>query len=564
MSDILLAAVNARFNHTNIAVRSIALYTAKPELVSFGEWTINQSVQDILRGIASYHPTIIMFSTYIWNIEVTLKVIRELPKILPGCVVCAGGPEAGFRAEQILTQEHALSIVITGEGEQTCADLARLYESQRNPFSASSYTDAAASLPGVYARTSQGKIVCGGQRALIQDMSMLPFPYPVIDDPDNRIYYYESSRGCPFSCAYCMSSLDTRVRFMPLQRVYSDLQKFLDARVKLVKFVDRTYNLDEDRYIAIWRYILEHHNGKTMFHFEIEAEYLSDAALDFIRQVPEGVMQFEIGVQSSNPEVLKAVHRSPDIVKLSENVRRIPKTIHKHLDLIAGLPLENTASFGRSFDTVISLDPDALQLGFLKVLYGTAMESYCRDNGWQWMADPPYEVLSTPYMSYEDILFLKDTEILLDAFWNSHGFDTVMHYLQRSRSMWEFFSALAGYCREHRVFDLPRSPLFWYGMLFEYEHDDTVRELIRFDFIRTGKKGSFPSWCTHRYSKDAHREALETRIDFHSTRTAYSYSEYDVFSINPLAPEKSADGKDYPVLFLYPQTPGGKTDTILL
>lgn len=573
MADILLAGVNARFNHTNLAIRSISYYINKPQYVVFGEWTINEPVLKILRGITELHPKIIIFSAYIWNIDIIVKIMRELPKVNPGCVIGAGGPEAGYRPLQILAQEAALDFVITGEGEETTAEIVRLYESsgsKTGPFDVPLFIKNAGRIRGVYAKSRTNHTVSfGGFRPVLSDLSVLPFPYPQITDPDNRIYYYESSRGCPFTCAYCMSSLDKTVRFMPLERVYKDLQRFLDARVKLVKFIDRTYNLNPDRYIAVWRYILEHHNGCTMFHFEIEAEHLCEEALDFLQQVPPGIMQFEVGVQSSNTETLKAVQRSPDIPLLAAKVRRIPKTIHTHLDLIAGLPYENLESFGRSFDFTISLVPDALQLGFLKVLYGTSMESFCKKNGWQWMEDAPYEVLSTPYLSYTDIQFLKDIEVVLDAYYNSHGFDTVLPYLLKKRGgLWFFFCSIVNYCREKEVFCLPRKPLFWYELLYEYTthapEKEPLQELIRFDFLKTGKKGCFPGWCIHNYNKDAHRAALEQYIDFNSTRIAYSFSEYDVFSINPLDPDNSVPGKKYPVLFQYPETPSVAVKVILL
>lgn len=574
MADILLAAVNARYNHTNIAVRSISLYCGNPGLVEFDEWTINQPELEILRGITGHHPKIILFSTYIWNIDIITKLIRELPKILPGCVIGAGGPEAGYRARQILMQEPELDMVITGEGEQTTAELSELYRIRCGSFNKAAWLEAAARVPGVCAKIGSGPdayIAYGGPRCLLPDMSVLPFPYPEITDPENRIYYYESSRGCPFSCAYCMSSLDKSVRFMPLERVYEDIQRFLDARVKLVKFADRTYNLQPERYIAIWKYICAHHNGVTMFHFEIEAEHLCGEALDFLSTVPAGIMQFEIGVQSTNVQTLEAVHRSTDTGTLAANVRRIPKTIRTHLDLIAGLPYEDLDSFGQSFDRTLALTPDALQLGFLKVLAGTQMESYCREHGWRWMSDAPYEVLSTPYLSYDDIQFLKDAEILLDAYWNSHNFDTAIRFVQSRKSLWSFFRALACYCRKRNVFSMQRKPAFWYELLADFIKENflplgdssALTELLRFDFIASGKKGSFPAWCRHNYTKDAHRGALEKYTDFSSSRTAYSSTEYDEFSINPLSPDTSNPGTVYKILFIYPQREGGRTKAVL-
>jgi radical SAM superfamily enzyme YgiQ (UPF0313 family) len=574
MADILLAAVNARYNHTNIAVRSISLYCGTPELVEFDEWTINQPELEILRGITEHRPVILLFSTYIWNIDIILKLIRELPKLIPGCVIGAGGPEAGCRARQILEQEQGLDMVISGEGEQTTADLMQLYQSRQKSFDKKSWLESAARIPGVYVKIGTGRdirTVYGGPRNVLPDINVLPFPYPEITDPENRIYYYESSRGCPFSCAYCMSSLDRTVRFMPLERVYRDIQRFLDARVKLVKFVDRTYNLEPERYIAIWKYICAHHNGITLFHFEIEAEHLCAEALSFLQTVPAGIMQFEIGVQSANRQTLEAVHRSADTDILAANVRRIPKTIRTHLDLIAGLPYEDLRSFGNSFDWTLALVPDALQLGFLKILSGTQMESYCREHGWQWMTDAPYEVLSTPYLSYTDIQFLKDVEVLLDAYWNQHNTDAAIRFIQNRKSLWAFFSSLVNYCRKQNVFSMQRRPAFWYELLNNFIEEDpglndskpVLRELLRFDFIASGKKGCFPPWCRHNYKKEAHREALKKYTGFSSSRTAYSSTEYDEFNINPLNPGETISGAVYSILFIYPQNPDGRTETVL-
>ena len=326
MPEILLAAVNACYNHTNIAVRSIALYCGaeeKPDVIGFGEWTINQPIGEILRGIAAKEPKVVVFSTYIWNVEIIQKIIPDIKKILPECKIGMGGPEASFFAQGYLEKNPALDFVICGEGEDTTKEFCDFFQK------------------------GQEFDVTSLEFGKIKGISALPFPYPAMDEPDNKIYYYESSRGCPFSCAYCMSSLDKKVRFMPIERVFADIQKFLDANVRLVKFVDRTYNLNEERYIGIWQYILDHHNGKTMFHFEIEAEYLSENAIAFLQKVPSEVMQFEIGVQSANPRTLKAVGRSDNVETLFKNVQRIPSTIHSHLDLIAGLPFEDLESFGR-------------------------------------------------------------------------------------------------------------------------------------------------------------------------------------------------------------------------
>ena len=559
---ILLVAVNACYNHTNLAVRSIYHYVNKNEIVDFAEWTINQNVQEILRGIAEYKPDVVMFSAYIWNAEIIQKLICDVKKILPNCVVGAGGPEVSFYAEGYLKKLTALDFVVCGEGEETVCEIIQIYEKLFSDcdceFEGKLFLENIKNCKGVYTKR-EDEITFLGNRELIQDLADLPFAYPQITDPDNRIYYYESSRGCPFSCSYCMSSLDKRVRFMPLERVYEDLQRFLDANVRLVKFVDRTYNLKPERYVSIWEYILKHHNGKTMFHFEIEAEFLDEEALAFLEKVPAGVMQFEIGVQSANKKTLEAVGRSCGIEKLAENIKRIPRTIHSHLDLIAGLPFEDLESFGKSFDYTMALKPDALQLGFLKVLHGTQMEQFAIANQWKWMDNPPYETFSTPYMSYEDMMFLKDIEVLLDAYWNSESFEKTMNYIGKTFGFWNFFSKLAKYAKCEGVFDVPRRESFWFEFLAnvvmntqfsESEEAKIIYELLRFDFICSGKKGGFPNWYKHNYDKDSHRNALEQNGGVTNARLDFAYSDYDEFCVNPF--EDSVEmGKNCSVLFMY-------------
>ena len=413
---ILLVGINASYSHTSLAVRSICEYVKKHASssidISFAEFTINQPVGEILRGIYKKESSLLLFSTYIWNAEITAKIIPDIKKLLPSIAIGAGGPEFGFAAEIYMQKLPELDFIIKGEGEETTVEIIQQIDETKSTTSQAFSYNLMSNIKGLYLRDKGGAITFTGERELICDLSDLPFPYPELINArqraistqaeevnKNKIYYYESSRGCPYSCAYCMSSLDKRVRFKPLDLVTKELQIFLDNNIPLVKFVDRTYNLQPDRYIAIWRYILEHHNKLTMFHFEIEAEFLTEEALEFLQTVPAGVMQFEIGVQSSNKKTLSAVNRSTNLEKLAANIRRIPRTIHQHLDLIAGLPYENLESFGKSFDFVMSFTPDAIQLGFLKVLHGTEMEEYAKQNGWQWMDNPVYETFSTPYIS---------------------------------------------------------------------------------------------------------------------------------------------------------------------
>lgn len=565
--------------HTNLAIRDLKNYAEKYFLddatgsgsfvnkdvlrteIQIAEYTINQPIGEVLRGIAFSNADWILFSTYIWNAEYVCKLLPEIKKILPHCILGAGGPEFGYGAKKYLKNIPALDFIIFGEGEETFREMiTKCRVNAKNLFK--HFSD----IKGIYYRKSEssefveknesscnsgngnfGEIIFSGNRDLIHNLDEIPFPYPEIvagtADPDHKIYYYESSRGCPFSCSYCLSSVDKRVRFKSLERACSELQIFLDNNIKLVKFVDRTYNLDENHYIGIWEYIMKHHNGKTMFHFEIEAEYLSDKALDFLQKIPEGMMQFEMGVQSANKKTLAAINRSTNVEALAEKIRRIPRTIHQHLDLIAGLPYEDLESFGKSFDFVMALRPDALQLGFLKILGGTLMEQYAKENGWKWMESPAYETFSTPYLSFEDIAFLKDVEIVTDAYWNRGSFAFTMNYIFRIVSPWKFFYALVQYGRSVEAFVQARREAYWFELLNNFVKNyktesvldkNLIYDLLRYDFVRSGKKGNFPDWYKHNYDKDKHRNLLEKNGLLENSRIGFAITEYEEFMYNVL------------------------------
>ena len=343
--SVLLVALNSKFSHTNLAVRSISNYVKKnlpKSNIKFDEWTTSEPVLNILRGISEYKPRVVIFSVYIWNCNLCYAVAKELKKILPNILIGAGGPEVSFKTKDFFKENPFFDFLVKGEGEKITLELCKiLYEKDDTNFGFENLKSFVKNTPLIDLQTFNLE--------LIQDLSVLPFPYPEFIKENqgknplgpeahavNRILYYESSRGCPFSCSYCLSSIDKTVRFMPLERVFEDLQIFLDANVKLVKFVDRTFNLNENRYIKIWEYIKNHYNGITRFHFEIAAECLSEAALDFIKDMPENSIQFEIGVQSINPKTLEEVGRKADLENLSRIIKNIPSFIHVHLDLIAG------------------------------------------------------------------------------------------------------------------------------------------------------------------------------------------------------------------------------------
>lgn len=581
---VLLTGINSSYLHTSLSVRTLCGYLNgraglplknKDSLTGnfycvFIELTVNQPYYDLLRKILEKGPDVVLFSTYIWNGELCGKLIQDLHSLMPGLVLGAGGPEFRFSAERYFEKVPALDFIIKGEGEETLRELLAFFSLYRGTgcgfkktdFEECICTGKLENIKGLYLNRN-GKIIFTGERDLIKDLSIIPFPYEnllelasgVFDSPCtgnklyqnkdekqiaqntkeelNKIYYYESSRGCPYNCSYCISSLDKTVRFVPLEKVFEDLNVFLKAGVRLVKFVDRTFNINPERYLKIWDYIVRNHNGKTVFHFEIEAEFLSGEALDFLSSVPPGVMQFEIGIQSASEKTLKAVNRSADLKKLFCNIKRIPKTIHTHLDLIAGLPFEDLKTFGSSFDFVMSLKPDALQLGFLKVLPGTPMESYAKSGGWRWGGTPVYETFSTPYMSHEDMFFLKDLEVVLDSLWNSGDFTCTLSYVLRFVSPWVFFCYVTRKAREAGVFARERKDGFWFdflaglvfaergngsfveeGGIFSLDGENgglvsgVFYELLRWDYIR-GKKRNYPLWYTRRYSKERHRKLFE-------------------------------------------------------
>ena len=626
---ILLVSVNASYMHTNLAIRDLKNYAekywrgagkgeaqcgegrpgadeqqcaARPEIL-LAEYTINQPVGEVLRGIAASGANLILFSSYIWNAEYVCKLLPEIKKILPECILGAGGPEFGYGAEKYLINIPALDFIIFGEGEETFTELI-----EKAGDDAKSLPSKLGEIKGIYRRVgelnhaedetdAEKRILFTGTRDLIHNLDDIPFPYPEIlsgtADPDHKIYYYESSRGCPFSCSYCLSSVDKRVRFKSLERACSELQIFLDHNIRLVKFVDRTYNLDENHYLGIWEYIKNHHNGKTMFHFEIEAEYLSDKALNFLQQIPEGMMQFEMGVQSANKKTLAAINRSTNIEALAQKIRQIPRTIHQHLDLIAGLPYEDLESFGHSYDFVMALRPDALQLGFLKILGGTQMEKYAKENGWKWMESPAYETFSTPYLSFNDIAFLKDIEIVTDAYWNKGSFAFTMNYVFRQISPWSFFYSLVEYGRSVDAFVQARREAYWFELLNDFVmkngcaedagigcsdggeffgcnedngcSDDSdfnecrgskldknlIYDLLRYDFVRSGKKGNFPSWYKHNYDKDKHRHLLEKNGLLENSRIGFAITEYEEFEYNVLSGQPECEKKHTQVLIKY-------------
>ena len=467
---VLLAAINAKYIHSNLGIYSLKTYgekmlkeweLAEQAEISLAEYTINHQMEQILQDIYKRKPDVIGFSCYIWNISYVKVILADIKKVLPDVKIWAGGPEVSYHGEAFLKEEPAVDLVMMGEGEITFAHfLKALLEGEDLK-----------QVPGLMVRNADGTFTDTGFRQ-VMDMSQIPFPYAFMDmkELEHRIIYYESSRGCPFSCAYCLSSIDKKLRFRSLDLVLPELEWFLQAKVPQVKFVDRTFNCKKSHAMAIWQYIRDHDNGVTNFHFEIAADLLDKDELDLLSTMRPGLVQLEIGVQSTNEKTLEAIRRKTDI----EEIREITETInswhniHQHLDLIAGLPWEDLESFKKSFNDVYEMEPEQLQLGFLKVLKGSYMEELIPTCDLLYSAAPPYEVLCTKWLSYGDVLELKDIEEMTEVHYNSRQFTCTLKELEKEfDTPYEMFSFMAGYYNKNHLFGISHSRIARYEILWK-------------------------------------------------------------------------------------------------
>ena len=463
---ILLAACNAKYIHSNLAVYDLKAYSSDyDEHVILREYTINQPKDEILKDIYSSGADVVCFSCYIWNISFVRELIRDLVKILPKTAFWAGGPEVSYDAEKFLTEMPEMTGVMVGEGEKTFHDLLEFYIDGK---------DSLEEISGIAYRTGD-KIIHNGWRELM-DLSAIPFVYEHLEKFENRIIYYESSRGCPFSCSYCLSSIDKKLRFRDLELVKKELQFFLDHRVPQVKFVDRTFNCKHEHAMTIWKYILEHDNGVTNFHFEISADLLREEEMELMSQMRPGLIQLEIGVQSTNPETIRAIHRHMDLKKLEHCVNRVHsfRNIHQHLDLIAGLPYEDYDTFHQSFNDVYQMKPDQLQLGFLKVLKGSLMQKEAEGYGIVYKEKEPYEVLSTNWLTYGEVLKLKMVESMVEVYYNSGQFWHTLEYLVPfEKDAFTFYEKLGSFYEKKGYSEISHSRMRRYEILLEYLQEET-------------------------------------------------------------------------------------------
>ena len=539
---ILLVACNAKYIHSNLAVYDLQAYASDyADHIVLKEYTINQQKDDIMRDIYLEHPDVVCVSCYIWNLSFVKELMADLIKILPGADFWAGGPEVSYDAEKFLTENSEFKGVMVGEGEETFKELAGYYV-EKNPQNLKDMT-------GICYRDGD-QIIHNGWRQ-IMDLSSIPFIYKDLSEFKNRIIYYESSRGCPFSCSYCLSSIDKKLRFRDTETVKKELQFFIDNKVPQVKFVDRTFNCKHDHAMAIWKYINEHDNGVTNFHFEISADLLREEELQEMSTMRPGLIQLEIGVQSTNPDTIKAIHRTMDFEKLKGIVDRIHSfgNIHQHLDLIAGLPYEDYDSFRHSFNDVYALKPQQLQLGFLKVLKGSHMMEMCREYGIVYKTQEPYEVLSTKWLDYDHVLKLKTVENMVEVYYNSGQFQNTLEYLEKfSPDAFSIYERLGSFYMEKGYGDVSHTRMRRYEILLEFLEDmpeisvDQVKDQMVYDlylrenlksrpgFARDQKPFERQIWDFRKREKVAKNAHVEVFAD--GTVLLFNYADRDPLTNN--------------------------------
>lgn len=503
----VLTAIDAKYIHTGLAVYSLRSYAGKEmrEHIELAEYTINQRMEQILADLYKRKPDVIGFSCYIWNISLVRRLIREFSKLLPEVPIWLGGPEVSYEYQKIFEDFPEVTGIMQGEGEETFRELLQVYvKAEREAEGAVSFRDLPLRIPGTATREG----FFGLRKPL--DMDSLPFYYEELGEDEkererHKILYYESSRGCPFRCSYCLSSIEKQVRLRDLKLVKKELRYFLDRKVRQVKFIDRTFNCNREHALSIWRFLLKNDNGVTNFHFEIAAELLTQEELKVLSQMRPGLVQLEIGVQTTNKETLRAIHRPGNLEKLRAAVLSISEAgnIHQHLDLIAGLPWEDIQSFRNSFNEVFAMAPNQLQLGFLKVLKGSELYERANEYGIICQSEPPYEVLYTKWLSYEDVQELKKVEEMLELFYNSSQFcQTLSGLLKLFENPYDMFLALAEFYEKNGYYVNSPSRNYRYEMILEFvkslgkggNAEELFKELLTFDVYLREKAKSRPAF----------------------------------------------------------------------
>ena len=557
---VLLTAVNAKYIHSNLAVYSLRSYARtfgyEPELLEF---TINQQKDQILKGIYEAKPDLLCFSCYIWNLSYVEEIIEDIKKILPKITIWAGGPEVSYDAPQFLKRHPEVDGIMCAEGEKTLTELIRYYESEK------SQGKSLDEINGIVYQ--ENRTIHQTPLRDIMNMDDLVFPYEDLKDFEHKIIYYESSRGCPFSCSYCLSSIDKKLRFRSFSLVEKELEFFLAHKVPQVKFVDRTFNCKKSHAIAIWTYIKEHDNGITNFHFEVAADLLTEDEIALIQTMRPGLIQLEIGVQSTNEKTLAEIHRKTDFEEITRKVKAVQKgeNVHQHLDLIAGLPYENYESFGHSFNDVYALKPEQLQLGFLKVLKGSYMAKAAEGYGCVHKAKPPYEVLGTRWLSYKEILKLKGVEEMVEVYYNSGQFQKTIrameHLFETAFSMYE---ELADFYEKNGYNEISHTRIRRYEILQEFLQEkeanlEYFKQLMIFDLYARENMKTRPQWANDLsaykmqildfYKKEEENPELLTDYQGYQARQTIKMTHIEVFTYDVI--NENEEKGAYPVLFDY-------------
>ena len=564
---VLLTAVNAKYIHSNLAIYSMKAYAEQKGCpgaeIQLAEYTINQQQDGILRGIYEKKPDLLCFSCYIWNISFVRELIRDVKKILPKTRIWVGGPEVSYDAEDFLKEMPQVTGVICGEGEETFWEVVRAYarweKQEQEP-------KALGDIPGVMYRDGKNLIFTGNRDIL--NMDELVFPYENLSLFEHKIIYYESSRGCPFSCSYCLSSIDKKLRFRSVSLVKKELQFFLDHQVPQVKFVDRTFNCKKEHAMEIWKYIKEHDNGITNFHFEIAADLLTEEEIGLIAAMRPGLIQLEIGVQSTNERTLQEIRRKTSFQEICKKVRAVAEgeNVHQHLDLIAGLPYEDYKSFQKSFCDVYALRPQQLQLGFLKVLKGAYMEEMADAYGCVYKSKEPYEVLKTKWLTYGEISRLKGIEEMTEVYYNSGQFFYTLEALVKEfPDAFTMYEELADFYKRKGYFAVSHARISRYEILREFLQEKGIQYLEFYDqlmvldlYARENLK-TRPSWAMDLkpykrqiqafYAKEEEQPEILKDYQGYQARQMEKMTHLEVFTYNVLEgkPEKGC----YPVVFDY-------------
>ena len=556
----VLVAINAKYIHSNLAVYSLRSYARtfgyEPELLEF---TINQQKDQILKGIYEAKPDLLCFSCYIWNLSYAEEIIEDIKKILPEVTIWAGGPEVSYDAPKFLKRHPEVDGIMCAEGEKTLTELISYYEIGKSQGK---------SLDGINGIVYQeNKTIHQTPLRDIMNMDDLVFPYEDLKDFEHKIIYYESSRGCPFSCSYCLSSIDKKLRFRSFSLVEKELEFFLAHKVPQVKFVDRTFNCKKSHAMAIWTYIKEHDSGITNFHFEVAADLLTEDEIALIQTMRPGLIQLEIGVQSTNEKTLAEIHRKTDFEEITRKVKAVQKgeNVHQHLDLIAGLPYENYESFGHSFNDVYALKPEQLQLGFLKVLKGSYMAEAAEGYGCVHKAKPPYEVLGTRWLSYEEILKLKGVEEMVEVYYNSGQFQKTIrameHLFETAFSMYE---ELADFYEKNGYNEVSHTRIRRYEILQEFLQEkeanlEYFKQLMIFDLYARENMKTRPQWANDLsaykmqildfYKKEEENPELLTDYQGYQARQTIKMTHIEVFTYDVI--NENEEKGAYPVLFDY-------------